>query len=399
MSRNAIVGIVVALLLVVLGFWLASNTHWEDIDAPTSPKGAALTNPYYSLQHLSESLGAHTQVRHEIVSMPSTRGVIVLDLWNWDIIPQRRQRLAQWVSDGGRLVANVNQLREQGFQEWSGIKPLEHKDKDKDVKVEKQTRQAKSPNDDLCGIVRKQLTSDTEPGERFEFDTYYLPTPGLTTTRKSTWRVRDEDGVTQALRIPVGRGSVTLLNSNIGSNRAVLCGDYGLLFAAATQLHHGDQVTFLTEARGSSLLVLIWHYGAPVVTLLAVWVALWLWRSGVRFGPLVAPTESARRSLAEQIRGTGRFTLRFGGGAALYAATVRALNEVASRQILHYERLSSAERIQALEKMTRLGAADLTRALEDRDARDSKEIRKTIAFLEAARRRLIAATARGITAE
>lgn len=386
MNRNLIVGIVVVVLLGALGYWLASVSHWEEVEIPGTPKGEALTNPFYSLQHLSESLGAHTQLRHEIVSMPPPGGVIVLDFWNWDIIPERRHRLEQWVSDGGRLVANVAQLSDEGFQEWSGIKQLQESSLPKRI----HRSNLAALNTPACGANEKLLTSVTEPGAKF--DTFGFLPIGITTTRKSTWRLHDEDGATQALRIPIGRGSVTVLNAYVVSNRDVLCEDYGLLFAAATQVHHGDTITFLTEGQGGSLLGLIWQYGAPVVALVGVWIALWLWRSGVRFGPLVAPTESARRSLAEQIRGTGQFTLRFGGGAALYAATVRALNEVASRHILHYERLTASEQVSALEKVTRLSAADLTRALEDRDARSRKEIRKTIAFLEAVRRRLIAAT-------
>ena len=380
MNRNLIVGVVVVLLLGGLGYWLASISHWEEVDIPGNPKGEAVSNPFYSLQHLSESLGARTQVRHEIVSLPPPGSVIVLDFWNWDMIPERRQRLEQWVSDGGRLVANMAQLNEEGFRKWSGIKEGAESN---EPKLEHRSAPLGA---DPCGTNERLLTSVTEPGT--QFDTFGFVPTGVSTTRKSTWRLRDEDGSTLALRIPIGHGSVTLLSALIPSNRSVLCGDYGLLFAAATQVHRGDTITFLTEGKGGSLLGLIWQFGAPVVALAGVWIALWLWRSGVRFGPLVAPTESARRSLAEQIRGTGQFTLRFGGGAALYAATVRALNEVASRHILHYERLSASERVSALEKATRLSAADLTRALEDRDARSRKEIRKTIAFVEAARRRL-----------
>jgi hypothetical protein len=382
-NRNLILGVVAVALLGALGYWLASISHWEEVEIPGTPKGEALTNPFYSLQHLSESLGAHTRLRHEIVSMPPPGSVIVLDFWDWDMIPERRRRLEQWVSDGGRLVVNFAQLNEGGFQEWSGIKPLA------DSSDPRQTHRPLHSEGNTCGRRETLLTTAGEPRE--QFDTYGFMPSGVTTTRRNTWRLRDEDGATQALRIPVGRGSVTLLNALLVSNRGVLCGDYGLLFAAATQLHRGDTITFLTEGEGGSLLGLIWQYGAPVVVLAGVWIALWLWRSGVRFGPLAAPTESARRSLAEQIRGTGQFTLRFGGGAALYGATVRALNEVASRHILHYERLSASERVSALEKLTRLNAADLTRALEDRDARGRKEIRNTIALLEAARRRLIAA--------
>ena len=383
MTRNILVGVAIALLAALATVWFVHNTHWEQVEIHTPPKGEAATNPFYSLQHLSETLGAHTQVRHEIVSLPSTNGVIVLDFWNWGVIPERRKRLEQWVSDGGRLIASSNTVHDQTFVEWSGVKQFT-------LTESNESKAPRKRSSLTCGSVTHRLTSATDPGEHFSTCSYILGS--LTTTRHATWRLLDRDGRTQALRIPIGRGSVTIINTTNPSNDNLLCGEAALLFTAAIQLRRGDQVSFLTEGDGGSLLGLTWKYGAPVVTLAAVFIALWLWRSGIRFGPLVAPTDQARRSLAEQIRGTGQFTLRFGGGAALYAATVRALNEVAARHILHYERLGNTERVSALASLTRLESADLTLALYSELARKPKEIRKTIALLEAARRRLLAAT-------
>ena len=87
---------------------------------------------------------------------------------------------------------------------------------------------------------------------------------------------------------------------------------------------------------------LTWRFGAPAVLLLLAAVALGLWRSGTRFGPRVAVTQTARRSLAEQIRGTGQFALRFGGGEALHAATLRALRDAAIRRVPSYDAMLKA---------------------------------------------------------
>jgi len=387
--RNIVIGVLFALAVGLTGYWFARNTHWEEVEVKTPPRGEAATNPFYALQHLSESLGAHTQVRHEIVSLPPADSVIFINYWNWNIIPERRVRLERWVSQGGRLVVSYNEIQNEAFQKWVGVKELPLPDSSDEDDTPSHKPASKSSL--TCGPLTRRLTSATDPSEHFA--TCGFMTSSLGTTRRATWRLLDRDGRTQALRIPIGRGSVTLLNSVSPGNDSLFCGEYGLLFAAATQLHRGDQVSFLTESSGGSLLGLTWKYGAPVVALGIVLIALWLWRSGVRFGPLVAPTESARRSLAEQIRGTGQFTLRFGGGAALYKATERALSEVASREIPHYERLGNTERVAALASLTRLEATELTQALYYETARRPKEIRKTIAFLEAARRRLLAATA------
>jgi hypothetical protein len=119
-------------------------------------------------------------------------------------------------------------------------------------------------------------------------------------------------------------------------------------------------------------------------------IALALWRTGVRFGPLLAPIAAARRSLAEQIRGTGRFALRHGGGAALHTASLRALDEAAGRRVPGYTKLAPRDRAEALAKLTGLDRDALLKAIHHDDARRPSELRNTIALLEAARRLAVA---------
>jgi hypothetical protein len=171
--------------------------------------------------------------------------------------------------------------------------------------------------------------------------------------------------------------------------RELFKGDHGELFAAATNFRSGDHVVFMTEADVSSLLELVWRHGAPVVVVLFLFIALALWRGAVRFGPLVAPAERVRRSLAEQILGTGRFAVRVGGGAALVAAEQRALHEAASRRIVGYEGLPSAEQAAAVAKLAALDAAELRAAMSASPEQHSTELRSRLALLEAARRQLV----------
>jgi hypothetical protein len=384
-KRNYLTTVLVLLALGAIGLWIARNTHWEEVDERTPPKGEAATNPFYSAQHLAEALGAHTRLRHEVVTLPATHAVMVITFWNWGLIPERSHRIEQWVRDGGRLVVSGGVTIDETFDNWTGVRQVPWKEEKGHV-----SRLA------TCPPLTRRLTVDPAPtgvspasSSQEHFDIcQYFGTHELSTTRKFSWRLRDRDGHTRALRIPIGRGSVTLINVPIFGNLDLLCGDSGLLFTAATQLRRGDDVEFLTDGSGGSLLALLWSYGWPVIVLGGLLIVLWLWRSGVRFGPLVAAADPARRSLAEQIRGTGQFIIRFGGGNALYAATVRALNEVAARHVPHYEQLNGADRLAALTSLTGLGFAELSAALDDPAARRPKEIRRTIAFLETARRQI-----------
>jgi hypothetical protein len=193
----------------------------------------------------------------------------------------------------------------------------------------------------------------------------------------------------QALRVEVGRGTVTVINATPFRERSLFEGDHGWLFVAATEMRRGDEVHFMSEDAHASLLALLWQHGAPVVVLALALVALVLWRGGVRFGPLAAAPVAARRSLVEQIRGTGQFALRQGSGDSLHAASVRALDEAAKRRVPVYTTLTTTERAAALARLTGFDRDALARAVRHGRVRRSHDLRSTIALLETARRRTL----------
>ena len=182
---------------------------------------------------------------------------------------------------------------------------------------------------------------------------------------------------------------MTVVNGVPFVYRELFEGDHGELLAAAASLRVGDHVVFMTEADVTSLPELVWRHGAPVVAVLLLFIALALWRGAMRFGPLVAPAERARRSLAEQILGTGRFAVRVGGGAALVAAARRALHEAATRRIVGYERLAAAAQAEAVAGLAGVGARELAAALDAEQDQRPMELRAKLALLESARRQLV----------
>jgi hypothetical protein len=383
MKRSHVVRPLLLAATVALVFWFAHNTHWEDVEEHTPLKTELFQNNFYAVQHLAESLGAHTQVRHDVLSLPPSQAAIFVHFWSWSLLSERRQRLEQWVNDGGRLIVTGDTLSDAGLREWTGVSQVQVETNTSTAPIRRPETMPLTPPDE--GTPDSDATSSVKPRKSFGV----CNTPfwnRLSTTRKVTWRLEDKLKQTQALRVPIGRGSVTIVNGQPFENWQLLCGDGGRLFVAAVQLHSDDDIEFLTETRSSSLLQLLWNYGSPVIVLAATLIGLWLWRSGIRFGPLAAAPDPARRSLAEQIRGTGRFTLRFGGGRALYNATLRALNEAAAGQVPRYERLSGEERVATLAALTGLGSNELASALDYGGTRDPHELHRAIAILESARR-------------
>ena len=383
MKRARIISLLVGVALVALVVWVASHTYWADTAVPTLPKGEALVNPNYAVQRFAEALGART-AWDRTLAVPPADSVIVLSAWHWSLSARRRETLEGWVASGGRLVVDGTLTGgEDEFERWSGITreypPLDETE-----------RSAAPKPDDGCRRFREER-GGTPAGES-ETTRYWIcdfeGQSSLTSHTNPAWALREGSDI-QVMRLPVGRGSVTVINATPFRYRNLFDGDHDWLFVAATQLHPGDDVHFLSEDDHPSLLALLWQHGGPVVVLALALISLVLWRGGVRFGPRAAGPRTARRSLAEQIRGTGQFALRYGGGESLHTASVRALDEAARRRVPGYAHLSARQRASALARLTGFDREALAAATRHSGLYRSHQLRSTIALLEAARRRTL----------
>ena len=382
MTRARMISALVGIALVGLIAWVASNTYWGDLKVPMPPSGEALTNPFYAVQRFAEALGARTAWDRVPATLPSSDSVIVLSAWHWDLIASRREALERWVESGGRLVVDRTLTGgEDEFEHWSGVVRA--------YRVDRNEESVRADHD-VCGSFQEEQNgtpSGGSLGARYsicDLDGMSF----LTSTRKVLWALRDASGI-QAIRVAVGRGHVTVINATPFRERSLFDGDHGWLFTAATAMRRGDDVHFMSEDAHPSLLALLWQHGAPVVMLALALVALVLWRGAVRFGPLAAAPDAARRSLVEQIRGTGQFILRHGGGRSLHAASVRALDEAAARRVPTYASLSVDQRAAALARLTGIDADALAAAVQHVGVSRSHDLRNMIALLETARRRTL----------
>ena len=384
MRRRHLIALAATPLLVVLGIWVAQRTQWEQVRVPMPLQGEARTNPFYAVQRFAEALGARTQWVRSGLDLPPGDGVVVLSGWHWDLSPTRTTALKQWVESGGRLVVD-DLLVNNGddFDAWSGIRQ-KHAELDEDA--EDSYEDNPDETGDQCPGM--QELHGTVPGR----DSYRLCDAHWLAFLEARgpapqWALQDELGL-QVVRVGLGRGSLTVINAVPFRERELFDGDHGRLFVAVSQLRKGDVVHFLSEDQYPSLLALIWRNGAAVVILSLGLIAALLWRGAVRFGPLAAVPESARRSVAEQIRGAAQFALRFREGDALHAAAVRALDEAGERRIAAYRRLSAPQRALAVARHTGLDA-DLVASAVAHTTQRSQALAQRIALLETARRQLL----------
>lgn len=362
-------------LLVAAIAWVASNTSWADTEVASQMKGEALTNPSYAVQRFADALGART-TRDRVLSIPPVDSVIVLSSWHWSLSDGRREALEHWVEAGGRLVVDSTLIASAtDFERWSGI-GYDYEDDEEE--------NSETPT---CRPLREEYKGIPPGGSSPTHLVCHLGFYFFEDNVNAEWTLR-KGARAQAMRVRVGRGSVTAINTSPFGNFTLFDGDHGWLFAAATQLRRGDDVHFLSEDDHPSLLALLWQHDGPVVTILLVLVAVLLIRGSVRLGPLAAATDAARRSLAEQIRGTGQFALRHGSDQSLHTAAVRALDEAARRRIPNYLNLSASERATTLAQWTGFERNALGNAVHRPGGR-ANDLRHTVALLEAARRQIL----------
>jgi hypothetical protein len=342
------------------------------------PTGEAAENPFYAAGRFAEALGARS-VRDRQLAVPGRDAVIVLAAWHWDLTESRRYALERWVESGGRLVvAGPLSGGADEFERWSGV-----------VRKHRPPAPPARGFDEPCHEMREEpaaraASSSGKPHTLCNLD----GTSSFETARKPAWALRNNSGV-QVVRVAVGRGSVTAINGTPFQFRNLLDGDHGWLFVAATGLRRQDEVHFLTENDHPALLTLMWRYGAPAIVLVLGAIGLALWRTSARFGPLAEPRPTARRSLAEQIRGTGQFALRHGDGESLHEAAVRALTEAATRRIPGYAQMPPGDRAEALARITSFDRSAISAAVLHAGLRTAGELRGTLAFLETARREIL----------
>ena len=234
----------------------------------------------------------------------------------------RRETLERWVESGGRLVVEGSLAGgEEEFGRWSGIERAPRKETEPNDTEQKEDDADCRDLSAQHGGSREEVLYKVCTLER-EFV--------LTSTRSAAWSLRDGADV-HIIRVPVGRGSVTVINGYPFRYWALFEADHGPLFVGATELRRGDDVHFLSEGDHPSLLALVWHYGAPVVVLAAAFVGLALWRGGVRFGPLVEPPPGACRSSNRSSGVCSRFDSWLRVVAVVWLATAAITLQATSR--------------------------------------------------------------------
>ena len=422
-----IVRIAMAVLAAAIAGWVVHETRWVEIVVDEDERGAAAADPAYTLRRIMEASGATLETRTSLEPLPPPNATLLLNSSFWNIFPGRAERLKAWVQNGGHLVV-------QGM----------HENADKDLRwlpisfvVPKPRRPASAPGDVVGATLppAKDADADKTPATRPEHDepfdhpfkgahrgqwggcqdfreTTTTPEPayqpgrvyrGCTIVRAvravnpatPAWSLVDGKQGVLAMRVPYGRGSVTGVSFlAVLDNRSLLQADNGLIVSAILQAEPGRAVWIVEDESREALPLWMWHEARTPTLLILAAVLLSLWRLLPRFGPREAVAPQARRSMGEQVSGTGQF-IAGADPRALHDATKTAFEAVGRARIDGWPGRDDAGRVaalaDALAPAVTLDQAALLAALTPPPSATPGQILAAIAVIEQARRTLLRA--------
>ena len=377
-TRGCVVAVLAVLAAIGVAFWLRNAIEWVDVDVPKPAKSEAARDRFYAAKSLVRRLGGRAVSRANLETLPPPGATLFLSSSHWDVFPGREEALERWVRAGGRvLIAETSFVRELFIPIWVPAHSID----DEPQKASAPPRQR-----ERCRLL-------TEPeGAQPAYDTaraFRVCAPAHTRLRsrgESQWRLDDLDG-TRVARFAIGAGTATVSTlRNAFDNSGIVTDDSALAFAAALDLHRGDEVWFVDDEKRPNWFAALWVAGLPAALLAAAAIGLTLWRRGTRFGPLIADPATARRSIGDQVRGTAAF-IAAGGDDSLHRAALMALESAAGRAVVAYASLPTmAGRAAAIAARTGVDAQALARAMHP--TRGRHELAAALAVLEHARRAL-----------
>jgi hypothetical protein len=329
--------------LAALGaIWWYSNYELVPGKERVGPSAEARLRQFLAAERFAERMGVPAS---EIRSLPELdklkpAGVLLMPARRQGLEPRRLGEIIAWVERGGHLVAEA---------EFSGVS---------------------DPLFDLLGVRRDQIDAASTKPLLVEIDGRKLAASlatRMTLQAPAGVRVALRAGPADAARLVSwhrGKGMVTAVTSlQFARNPQIGANDHAELFwelitltqAPALQVYHRPERLSLTgflkehapEALGACLALL----------------ALWLWRTAPRFGPVAPDAPLARRRLLDHLRASGRYYWAKGLRAALVIATRDAALRRLARSQPDFADAPQSEKVSRLASLMGISHEEASRFL------------------------------------
>ncbi|CAN1603940.1 DUF4350 domain-containing protein [Pseudomonas mediterranea] len=377
--------LIVVALVGALAMYLYRNAvpYQETVDYGPSPEAQA--NPYLAAEHFLRQQGVEVEHANNLDVLPTLeprQRTLLLLGERTNMTPRQVDQLMNWTRAGGRLLFVAEALWDDSTGS-SGDLLLDrvqlHQLLSKDLK-EPSPELIKDPYPELT----KLYLEDEEAPAYVGFDTdFHLEDPK---NLAQAWA--NSALATHMMQLKHGQGSITVItDAELWKNDQIEQYDNAWLL---WYLSADSTVTLLFNIDHDSLLTLLLRYFPQALVALAALIALWLWRSAIRHGPLQQPASKARRQLEEHVQASAGFHLRHNGRQHLLQALQQDVLRRARHRHPGFEQLAVAEQWQVLARLSRQSTRAISQALSPRPKQrmSSAEFCRQVAHLQTLRNAL-----------
>ncbi|MCC6609731.1 MAG: DUF4350 domain-containing protein [Burkholderiales bacterium] len=304
MSREGIWTAALAALVGLGAIWFFMNFERVTVRERVGMSGEARRNPYLALQRLSGRMGQPARELRTLADLGRlpARGVLLLPRPRGDLGRLERDRILGWVAQGGAIVVEAEPARTADpILDALGVRRVR-------------------PSEAIASRPRQVTLAGSDDALLVS-----LPAAQLLESKHAKHSVDAKDGAL-LVQIPYGRGLATVLvdlaplrNDAIGRHDHA---EFGWRLARAGGA--GGWLLVFDNPEKLSLVDWLRAHAAHALAAAAAFIALWLWRTAPRFGPIAPDPERARRSLLDHLRASGRFLWAAGQGALLAEAAREA---------------------------------------------------------------------------
>jgi hypothetical protein len=306
--RRWLIPVAGAALIVIGVVWFLSAYERVPTREWVGPSGEARRNPYLAAERLAAGMGLKARQLRAVPELDSLtpNGVLLLPSRRQALDPRRLRELVSWVNGGGHLIAEA---------ELPGVA---------------------DPLFGLLGVQRTGAAAPPKPppvelpgGKKLNVSLF--GSGALQAGDRDLWlRVGSPDAA-RLVSYPLGKGMVTAaIGLQFARNGLIATSDNAEFFWHLVGLTPAAELQVFLRPERLSVWGFLKQHAAPVLVTGAALLALWLWRTGPRFGPVVPDRPPARRRLLDHLRASGRFYWAKG----LRAPLLVAARDAALRRIL-----------------------------------------------------------------
>ncbi len=351
-SRQFIIVILVLLAFAAAAF--AWNYYFvlQPREVRLSPTGEARHNHFLTLERSLKAMGrrADSAVRLDLNLLQiKSDDVIFLDMGSYLLTDSQSALLLEKIKQGAHLVASYprQEIRSLPLLDGLGVE-LDFSD-DYDC-VNRIDSIDYFDDNFFCNNVRLELAENSSLKALHVFP-------------------KSSDANLRLGHFKMGLGTIWLLPSLEFFHNFELPRPHNIDMAARVldSLPSSGQYHLIYSSEFPSLLSLIWRHAYTVVIALALALLAWLVSRSQSIGPLQPANQLARRALLDHIRASGEFLFRRGRSMLLYSAVRERLLTRLRDRWPELAALPIDDQINALEKQTGMGHADISHALKPQD--------------------------------